>query len=218
MPDDPGLDAGRQLLCIVDATSRLSAIGVGAAGLLGWRSTRLDTPLQDAVHPGDAPRLMLALHHSAADRREQFLELRLRGVGGEWVPALFQVSPLDGREPLRYAVAIRLPDRETQAAWDRVSRLEGHLWRVALEVQAARIGNRASLLEAWWDLPEVAELSERQAEILRRVVVGERIGDMAEDLSVTESTIRNHLSSIYLKFGVHSQAELLSRLMGPRGA
>jgi DNA-binding NarL/FixJ family response regulator len=64
----------------------------------------------------------------------------------------------------------------------------------------------------------VAELSERQAEILRRVVVGERIGDMAEDLSVTESTIRNHLSSIYLKFGVHSQAELLSRLMGPRGA
>jgi DNA-binding CsgD family transcriptional regulator len=218
MQDDSGSDASRQLLCVVDAGSRVSAVGAGASGLLGWRGPPVDSRLRDVVHPGDAPRLMRGLSRTGTGRREQVLDLRVRGIGGGWVPARCQLSPLEGQEPLRYVVAIRLSSPGAEDASVRATRLEAHLWRIALEVLAAGIADRTSLPEAWWAVPEVAELSERQAEILRRVVSGQRIAAMAEDLNLAESTVRNHLSSIYVKFGVQSQASLLARLMqGPGG-
>ncbi|MDX6288193.1 MAG: hypothetical protein QOG53_3678 [Frankiales bacterium] len=94
----------------------------------------------------------------------------------------------------------------------RVSVLEEHLWRIALEVRAARIGVRPELGEEWWSDPAVAGLSNRQAEILRRVVRGDRIPAIASELFIAESTVRNHLSGIYRKLGVHSHAELMARL------
>jgi DNA-binding CsgD family transcriptional regulator len=132
------------------------------------------------------------------------------------------VSPLVSRNPVsrdssRHAIAIRLPYVGVEPADDRASRLEGHLWRIALEVQAAGLGGRPGHHEQWWAEPELAELSERQAEILRRTVRGERVSDIARELVVTESTVRNHLSGIYRKFGVHSQTALMLRLM-PRAA
>jgi DNA-binding NarL/FixJ family response regulator len=206
-------DTSQQLLCLVDAAGRLSDIGAGAAELLGWEAAHRGSPLQDAVHPVDAPRLMDALGQSAADRRAEILDLRMRGRSGGWTRVRCQVSPLADHDPPQFALAIRLSPSDDESSSERASRLEGHLWRIALEVQAARIGDRSSLREAWWAAPEVAELSGRQAEILRRVVQGERVAAIAEELSVTESTVRNHLSGIYQKFGVHSQSALMSRLM-----
>jgi DNA-binding NarL/FixJ family response regulator len=68
---------------------------------------------------------------------------------------------------------------------------------------------------AMW-APEPAlpgDLSRRQLEILRRLVRGERVPTIARELSVSQSTVRNHLSAIYRSLGVHSQSELLARLM-----
>ena len=96
---------------------------------------------------------------------------------------------------------------------ERATALEGHLWRIAMEVQAANIGHRPGLSDAWWNDPALRGLSERQAEIVRRGVRGERAATIARDLFVSESTVRNHLSAIYRKVGVHSQSELIARLM-----
>jgi DNA-binding NarL/FixJ family response regulator len=41
---------------------------------------------------------------------------------------------------------------------------------------------------------------------------GERVPSIAAELYVTQSTVRNHLSSVFSKLGVHSQAELLRQL------
>ncbi|MCW2573455.1 MAG: Response regulator containing a CheY-like receiver domain and an DNA-binding domain [Frankiales bacterium] len=207
------LDASDQLLCLVDHDGRLADIGAGADELLGWEATHRGTPIQDGVHPEDAPRLMLALGHSWSDRRTAVLELRMRGRTGDWDRVRCQISPLGEHDPPRYAMAIRLSEMDEETTADRATRFEGHLWRIALELQAARIGDRSSLRDAWWADPAVAGLSERQADILRRVVRGERVADIAQELVITESTVRNHLSGIYEKFGVHSQAALMSRLM-----
>jgi DNA-binding NarL/FixJ family response regulator len=86
-----------------------------------------------------------------------------------------------------------------------------------MEVQSAELGGRLGRHEPWWANPALAGLTERQTEILRRVVRGERVPNIARELVVTASTVRNHLSSIYRKFGVHSQSELMLRLM-PRDA
>lgn len=55
--------------------------------------------------------------------------------------------------------------------------------------------------------------STRQWEILTRLIKGERVRDIANALYLSPSTVRNHLTAIYRKFGVHSQAELLAKVL-----
>ena len=54
------------------------------------------------------------------------------------------------------------------------------------------------------------DLSPRQWEVLRRLVEGERVSRIAAAMYVSRSTVRNHLSAIYAKVGVHSQDELVA--------
>jgi two-component system response regulator DegU len=62
-------------------------------------------------------------------------------------------------------------------------------------------------------LPALLRLSSRERDVLARLLEGERVHAIAEALFVSESTVRNHLSSIFRKVGVHSQAELIHRLL-----
>jgi DNA-binding NarL/FixJ family response regulator len=92
--------------------------------------------------------------------------------------------------------------------------LEGHLRRIAIEIEASGILARSA------STPEVAlarlagasMLTARQREVLRRLVAGQRVRTIAVELFVSQSTVRNHLSAIFEHFGVHSQAELLERM------
>jgi DNA-binding NarL/FixJ family response regulator len=62
--------------------------------------------------------------------------------------------------------------------------------------------------------PEVSGLTSREREVLDRFVSGDRVRSIAADLFVSQSTVRNHLSSIFRKVGVRSQDELM-RAMRP---
>jgi DNA-binding NarL/FixJ family response regulator len=78
-------------------------------------------------------------------------------------------------------------------------------WRPSLEVSAGRLGDRAHPGST-----PPARLSPRQSEILRRLYAGEKVGTIANALSISESTVRNHLAAIFRRVGVHSQGELLA--------
>jgi DNA-binding CsgD family transcriptional regulator len=210
--DDQQL-ADRLVLCVVGESGQLTEISANADDLLGWGEAHRNTALQDWVHPEDVPMLAAALATSPATGPPPAVAVRIRGRAGQWLRVQCLVSPLLARDPSRYAVAIRLPYGGLEPPDERASRLEGHLWRIALEVQAAGLIGRRGLEEAWWSEPALAGLSERQAEILRRTVRGDRVADIARQLVITESTVRNHLSGIYRKFGVHSQSALMLRLM-----
>lgn len=54
--------------------------------------------------------------------------------------------------------------------------------------------------------------SERQLEIVDRLLRGERVPTIARKLFLSQSTVRNHLSAIFRTLGVHSQEELLTAL------
>jgi DNA-binding NarL/FixJ family response regulator len=58
----------------------------------------------------------------------------------------------------------------------------------------------------------VPELTSREQDVLARVLDGQRVPSIATELYLSQSTVRNHLSAIYKKFDVHSQAELIRRL------
>lgn len=53
-------------------------------------------------------------------------------------------------------------------------------------------------------------LSDREREVVRGLYAGRSPQLIAQSLSISQYTVRNHLRSIYSKLGVHSQRELLS--------
>jgi DNA-binding CsgD family transcriptional regulator len=124
-------------------------------------------------------------------------------------------GPLCEHSPYRFALALWCvrPDEDFESADARVARLEDHLWRIAMETHAAGIDHRPTASQGWSGEPALHRLSRRQSEILLRLTRGERIPAIARDLFVSQSTVRNHLAAIYRKIGVHTQSELLARVM-----
>jgi DNA-binding NarL/FixJ family response regulator len=59
---------------------------------------------------------------------------------------------------------------------------------------------------------EFTELSGRQWEVVTRLVDGQRVPEIARSMYLSPSTVRNHLTVVFRKFGVHSQRELVALL------
>lgn len=93
---------------------------------------------------------------------------------------------------------------------DRIAELESRLRRIAAELKAAGVMDDLDTLPSLADHPHIAELSNRQREILIRLLNAQRVSVIAAELYVSPSTVRNHLMTIFSKFGVHSQAELVA--------
>ena len=55
-------------------------------------------------------------------------------------------------------------------------------------------------------------LSKRETDVFKLLLEGKRRKDIAEELFVTESTIKKHSSNIYKKLGVENRKELLSKI------
>jgi DNA-binding NarL/FixJ family response regulator len=86
--------------------------------------------------------------------------------------------------------------------------------RIADELHAAGVIPRLRQLPALADEPNLGKLTSREWSVLTRLLDGQRIPAIAADLYVSPSTVRNHLSSIYAKLGVHSQVDLIRLVRG----
>jgi DNA-binding CsgD family transcriptional regulator len=63
---------------------------------------------------------------------------------------------------------------------------------------------------------KVPHLTARQAEVLRQMAQGKCADEIANTLTVSVHTVRNHVQQIYQKLGVHSQIEAVSRAFRDR--
>jgi len=94
---------------------------------------------------------------------------------------------------------LRTPDGG--GSWDFAT---GH----AIDVGSRRFG----LVSYPVPYAQLENLSPREIDIVARILRGERVPTIARSLYLSASTVRNHLSSIYRKVGVHSQVELIEAL------
>jgi two-component system NarL family response regulator len=51
------------------------------------------------------------------------------------------------------------------------------------------------------------ELTEREREVLRRIVAGRSNKEIAADLSITEGTVKSHVNHVLDKLGVHDRTQ-----------
>lgn len=69
-----------------------------------------------------------------------------------------------------------------------------------------------SYIEGLSSLPALGRLSQRELDIVIRLLLGDRVPKIAQKLFVSQSTVRNQLSSVFRKLGVGSQQELIALL------
>jgi len=60
-----------------------------------------------------------------------------------------------------------------------------------------------------FDHPALPDISRREREVLELLVGGDRVIAIAEQLFISDHTVRNHLKSMFRKTGTSSQAELI---------
>jgi DNA-binding CsgD family transcriptional regulator len=164
-------------------------------GLLAYEPDQLvGTPLLGLAHPSVAANLVEALTHASADEGGAVLVVRLRGGDDTWRELRMIVAPRPGGHA---GVSFLLLPLGEQGDIGR------QLADLADELHVAGLAR-----DGGWPngLPQ---LSSRQWEILTRLRRGERVPGIAQAMYLSQSTIRNHLSEMFRKFGVHSQAELL---------
>jgi PAS domain S-box-containing protein len=165
----------------------------------------------DMIHPDDAADLW-EQYGSVPVAPFSLQRVRFASGDGSWIPVSAVVAPAEGDPAqIRFALVGRI-ERSFRQRLDRVQELELHLRRIGAELRAAGVLESMEVAPTLGDFPQMGELTSRQWEILSRLLRGERVPTIAKALFVSPSTVRNHLSAIYQKFGVHSQVELLERL------
>ncbi len=189
---------------VLDAKGRVRHVSGGVAELLGYQPSEcLGRRAVSIVHEDD----QWLLRASDTER----MELRLRHISGAWMRAAAVITPLHPPETHSVAVVLTVYDQSTMTGLEsRVAALEARLRRIALEAVVAGLGESSS--PTTLDEETVALLSPRQADIAQRLTAGKRVPTIARDMSLSQSTVRNHLSQIFRKFGVTSQAALIEAL------
>lgn len=174
----------------------------------------LGTSIIELTHTDDLAALLLAFARATTDASSD-VRVRLRHQDGGWRTIQAMLTMVDGNETSPFALVVaRVVEPETPNSSDGATQLAAHLRRIAAQIEEA--GILAPLLETVVALrvPVTAELSPRQVEIASRLLEGERVPTIAADLYLSQGTVRNHLSAIFEKFGVHSQRELLALWRG----
>jgi PAS domain S-box-containing protein len=188
---------------------RIAHISTNAGAVVGRPPAELiGRSLIELTHGSDLAALLLGFARATTDARTD-VRIRLCQVHGwRMIRAVITHLEGDGTVPFSLIVAPAAEPESPDAGG--AIRLAGHLRRIASQIEAA--GLLAPLIEtaAALGVPVTAELSPRQWEIASRLVQGDRVATIAAELYLSQSTVRNHLSAIFEKFGVHSQPELLA--------
>jgi DNA-binding CsgD family transcriptional regulator/PAS domain-containing protein len=210
-----GPDALDLAVGTTDATGRIERITPNSRVMLGRDQAELaGTTLMELAHPEDVDRLASSLRGSTDNREQIVVKVRMRHAARGWTEVRCLFFPLPENEPPRIAFVLAAPGDETQTGLDpeRLAQLEGHLLRIAAEVHGAGLADAHPFAVDASRFPALNELSTRQREIVDRLLRNERIPAIASSMYLSPSTVRNHLSHVFHRFGVHSQSELLSLL------
>ena len=219
-PAAPWRDLAPVAVGITDGAWRIEQVSRDIHSIIGTSSEAcIGHSLLDLIHPDDVADLRSSggrVLEAATSR-----QLRLRRSNGSWVEVCMLTAPIKGERPVRQAFALVGPPPPLGAAEVRLVELELRLRQIGAEVRAAGLLGDMESMPRTEEFPQLAQLTSRQWEVLVRLLRGDRVSTIARDLFVGQSTVRNHLSTIFQLFGVHSQAELLALLRGgvkaPRG-
>jgi DNA-binding CsgD family transcriptional regulator len=207
-------EPGSMVLGTVDSSWRVDRISQDVTPLLGLTPEECaGQPVLGIIHPSDLPAFLAAVEHARRGERAVRLMLRLGVRSQDWAVVTVVLATLSLGEPPPLGFALIRDDAAADPPklgdGTRETQLEAHMMRIADELHAAGLIPRLERLPALTEQPQLGKLTSREWAVLTRLLDGQRISAIAADLFVSRSTVRNHLSSIYAKLGVHTQVDLI---------
>jgi DNA-binding CsgD family transcriptional regulator/PAS domain-containing protein len=212
-------ELGDVVLGTVDGAWRIDRVSQDVTALLGITPAQcVGVPVLGAIHPSDAPAFLAAVEHARRGDRAVTLTLRLSARDPQWreVSAVCATVSPDVPPALAFALIRGRSGAGPAPDADRRAQLKGHLLRIADELHAAGVLPRLGQLPALSGNARLGLLTSREWAVLTRLLDGQRVAAIADDLVVSQSTVRNHLSSIYAKLRVKDQVDLI-RTLGQGG-
>lgn len=195
-PDEPHAIFGTvsSELLIERISEDVSIFGLDAAELVGSPVLRLVT-LESAAD------VLVALAEAATGAAGVCLTVLVAGSDGE-VRAELVIRRLVPSMSFAFSLVLGREDKTGPLGAEEALRQLGRGLRALDTGEALATMDRAP--------PAGAEkLSSRELEIVARLVSGDRVPAIAQALFLSQSTVRNHLSSVFGKLGVTSQQELI---------
>jgi DNA-binding CsgD family transcriptional regulator len=211
------------------ALFELAASGIKGVSMLSLFDPEVGTTIE-SIHGAFASRTIQIIRGQASLRRSNgaTIELngwsrRIEGISERPLVVTSMVEtksdatlPDDGYWVAQAPHVFGLPNDWSEPSQDsparRADQLEKHMWRIAAEVRAAGLTPAPGETISLDPIKEFGEMSTRQREIVARLAAGERVKEIARDMYLSPSTVRNHLTAVFRRFGVHSQLELISVL------
>jgi PAS domain S-box-containing protein len=211
----PDVDRARVTL---DDRWRLAHISTDAGALLGRPLAELlGSSIIELSHPDDVATLLFGFARATTEASTR-VRVRMRHHDGSWRWVEAAVTVLDGDGTSPFAVVVVAgADVDALSADGAASELAGDLRRIADTIEAAGVLRSLTQTADALGISATTGLSPRQWEVISRLVRGERVATIAAEMYLSQSTVRNHLSAIFHKVGVHSQNELLALWRGDRG-
>lgn len=168
----------------------------------GWITRAADSVGEPARDAGEPPTAIVLLGgETAPSRTRRLAEAREHAPGSPVVLVCDSVDSREVRDALAAGVlGIVLAADVAAALCPCVT--AAHVGQVCVPA-----GNRRALA------PPV--LSQREKQILGLVVMGHTNAQIAEQLFLAESTVKSHLSSAFVKLGVHSRYEAVDLILDP---
>src|SRR3954452_2081749 len=194
----------------VDAEWRIDRITEGVEALLGYPASAVTgEPILGVVHPGDIAELLTGIGHAAGSGHSVVVRVRLKGADSSWRWCRACLATFADATGFAFLVT---PVTDVASSADLAQELQERLGRIAFEVQSARALPQAANLPTVSELPGFETLTAREMQILGELRAGRRSPEIARSFNLAQSTVRNHLASVYGKLGVDSQVSLLAVL------
>ena len=166
----------------------------------------------------DIPRIMLTGHAN--------LDLALRSINDAAVFKFLQ-KPCDFQE-LAATIRAAFERRAEERAKNELVDLSKRQASLVAELESKRgdngtppappaPGDQPTDPVSYLAREEADLLSKREKEILRHLVTGKKPQEIAAALYISVHTARNHIKAIYQKLAVHSQGELIAKVLRAPG-
>ncbi len=194
---------GPNLVITRICTDAEAAFGLPTAQLVGRSMLEL-------VTPASVNTLMTALQQASITGRGVPTQADLVRGDGSTLPVQLLVTPLQDPHGSAFSVAPGAASSNDVAPHEIVELLT-HL---AHGIDALKTSHALGGQVAEAQLDSLSKLSSRESVIVSRLLAGDRVPAISRDLFLSQSTVRNHLSSVFAKLHVGSQQELLDLLRG----
>lgn len=180
----------------------IDRVSPGSEGFIGYSPAELlGQPIVNFVHETNVTDLLEAFEEAVQSHDGASRAVAVRVKGGDVLPCEAVIVALVPAPSSAFAFipqGTQLLSATATAQQRLVRRLGGGLWDPATQLDSDWLG--------------IGQLTTREAEIVNLLVAGDRVRSISQQLFLSQSTVRSHLSTIFTKFGVRSQSELLDVL------